>query len=287
MVDYSCWSIQRVWWNDKLIFTTLKLKKKIELKKEILYLLLLSIVTVYFAYSTHTPNKTYMVSGILGTLLILTWFIRAFVLYSGRKISKYSEVIQRISIKDRFFIYFVLPILFYGSLLLYLYFNTSFTMDMVLVLVSIILLLILFLNVKSSFRKIYSVEQQTRAIFDFICIAAFYLLSSVIIRLAIPMWSSLLILFVVSLLLFWSDIKIHRHENIQSLLITTLSALFVCATSGIFFNSNIFIIPAISTLSFYLILSLWNIRFAGKLKLVDYLLPFIYSVLALILILKV
>jgi hypothetical protein len=61
----------------------------------------------------------------------------------------------------------------------------------------------------------------------------------------------------------------------------------VSATSGIFFDSNIFVIPAVSTLSFYLVLSLWNIRFAGKLKFVDYLPPFIYSILALILILKV
>lgn len=262
------------------------MKKRIELKKELLYLGLITLVTVYFAYSTHVPNITYMLSGVLGILLILTWFLKSFMMYSGRKVSQYSEVIQRISIRERFFTYFVLPVLFYTSLLLFIYFNTSFVMDMVLILFSTILILVLFLNVKSSFRKIYMIEAQTRAIFDFICIASFYMLASVIIRVGIGMWFFLLLLFVMSTILFWSDIKIHRHESLFSFVISLASALFVCAASGIFFNTNIFIIPAISTLSFYLILSIWNIRFAGKLKLVDYLPPFIYSILALILILK-
>ena len=82
------------------------MKQRVEIKNELLYLFLILLVTVYFAYTTHTPNQTYILSGVVGILLILTWFIRAFTLYSGRKISQYSEVIQRISLKERFFTMF-------------------------------------------------------------------------------------------------------------------------------------------------------------------------------------
>lgn len=229
----------------------------------------------------------YILSGVLGNLLILTWFIRAFTLYSGRKISQYSEVIQRISIKERFFTYFVLPILFYTSLLLFIYFNTLFLMDMVLVGISALLLFILFLNVKSSFKKVYSIEKQSRAIFDFICIASFYMIMSVVVRIGVSIWISLLIITIASIIFLWSDIKIHRKESLSSFVITLVSSIFISASCGIFFNTNIFTIPAIATLAFYLILSIWNIRFAGKIKLVEYIPPFIYSILALILILNI
>lgn len=262
------------------------MKNRIELKNEILYLVLVVLVTIYFAYSTHTPNNMYILSGVLGNLLILTWFIRSFTLYSGRKISQYSEVIQRISLKERFFTCFVLPILFYSSLLLFIYYNTLFLMDVVLIVIATFLLLVLFLNVKSSFKKIYSIEKQTRAIFDFICIASFYMLLSVVIRLGQSIYISLPLIALISMISFWSDIKIHRKEGLPSFLICTLSSIFVAITSGIFFNTNIFVIPAVGTLAFYLILSIWNIRFAGKIKFLDYIPPFIYSILALILILK-
>lgn len=263
------------------------MKKLIDYKIELVYTVLIVALTIYFAYSTHVPNPNYLMSGFLGGLLIVTWFIRAFALYSGRKISQYSEVIQRISIKERFFAYLILPMMLYVSLLLYVYFNTSFVMDVVLTVISGLLLFILFLNVKSSFSKVYTIARQTRAVFDFICISSFYLLISVIIRLGTSIWLSILIIAVVSLILFWSDIKVHRKESMTAFLISIVSCLFVAMISGGFFNTNIFVVPAVGTLAFYLVLSIWNIRFAGKTKFVDYLLPFLYSILALILILKI
>ena len=263
------------------------MKKKVEIKNELLYLFLILLVSIYFAYTTHTPNPTYILSGVIGILLILTWFIRAFSLYSGRKISQYSEVIQRISIKERFFTNFVLPVIFYISLLFYIYYNTSFLMDMILIAISLLLLLILFINVKSSFKKVYSIEGQTRAVFDFICIASFYMILSVVIRVTFSIWLTVLLISIISLIFLWSDIKIHRKESLSSLIISLISSLFIAMTSCIFLNTNIFVVPAVGTLAFYLILSLWNIRFLGKLKLVEYLPPFIYSILALILILNI
>lgn len=263
------------------------MKKRIEIKKELIYLSLITLVTVFFSYLTHSGGYLYIVVGVLGLLLLLTWFIRAFILYSGRKVSQYSEVIQRISIRDRFFSYFVLPTVFYISLLVYIYYNTSPLMDYILIAIASIQILILFLNVKTSLSKIYTIAAQTRAVFDFICISTFFLLSSIFIRLSLDLLPFLFIVFISSLTLFWFDIKIHNRESIEGGILAFFSSIFVAVFSGIFFQSNIFIIPAVSTLAFYLILSLWNIRFSGKVKLSDYILPFLYSILALILILNI
>ena len=100
------------------------------------------------------------------------------------------------------------------------------------------------------------------------------------------MWYSLLIIMFFTLALFWSDIKIHRKESVPAIVMSISSSMIVTLISGVLFSTNIFVLPAVSTLAFYLILSLWNIRFSGKLKLVEYILPFLYSILALILILN-
>jgi hypothetical protein len=93
-------------------------------------------------------------------------------------------------------------------------------------------------------------------------------------------------IFLISLIFFWSDIKIHRKEGLPALVMSLISSFFVAISSGLSLGTNIFIVPAVGTLAFYLILSLWNIRFSGKIKFIEYLPPFVYSILALILILK-
>ena len=97
---------------------------------------------------------------------------------------------------------------------------------------------------------------------------------------------SLLIIGVSALVFLWSDIKIHRKESISAFIVSIVSTAFIVFVTALFFNTNIFVVPAIGALAFYLILSLWNVRFSGKLKLTDYLPPFIYTILALILILN-
>lgn len=262
------------------------MRRQIDIKSELFYLALITAITVFFSYITHISGYIYVVVGVLGLLLLLTWFVRAFALYSGRRISQYSEVIQRISVRDRFFSYFILPTVFYISLLAYIYYNTSPLMDYILIAITSIQILILFLNVKTSLNKVYTIAAQTRAVFDFICISTFFLTLSVFVRLGLDLFPFLILVFFSSLILFWFDIKIHNRESIEGGIISFFSSIFVAVFSGIFFSSNVFTIPAVATLAFYLILSLWNIRFAGKVKLTDYLLPFLYSILALILILN-
>ena len=264
------------------------MKYKLKIKNDILYLLLLLTVTQFFNYSVlRAPLRILILLGIAGLLLLETWFVRAFRSYSGKKVSKYSDVIIRISLKDRFFGYFILPAIFYVALLFFLFFNRNEILGYVVLGGCMVLLLVLFLNVKSSLNKLYSLAIATRAIFDFICITIFYLLLNSYIRIGfgIEMFTILTILSALVLLVF--VLKIHNRLGFIEFLVGVLSSLVVSFFTIFFWNYNIFVIPAVGALAFYLIISIWNIRFSGKIKFVDYLLPFLYVAIAIILVLNI
>jgi hypothetical protein len=148
-----------------------------------------------------------------------------------------------------------------------------------------VLLLILFLNVKSSLNRIYSFAIATRAVFDFMCITIFYLLLNSFVRIGVSMEIFTVLLSISALILLIFVLRIHDRLGPFELLIAIFSSLFIAMFNLFFWNYNIFVIPAVGTLAFYLIISLWNVRFAGKIKLLDYLIPFFYVVIAIILIL--
>ncbi len=160
-------------------------------------------------------------------------------------------------------------------------------MDYILISLASIQILILFLNVKGSLQKVYTIAGQTRAVFDFICISTLFLVLSIFVKFGLELLPLLLLVFIASFILFWFDIKIHNREGFAGVILSIFSSLFVAIFSGLFYSNSVFTIPAVGTLAFYLILSLWNIRFSGKIRLTDYILPFLYSILALILILNI
>jgi hypothetical protein len=263
------------------------MKYKLKVKNDFLYLFILLVVTQFFNYSVLRASLEFLVIlGVLGFLLLETWFVRAFSMYSSRKVSKYSDVIIKISLKSRFFAYFILPAIFYISLLFFLYFNRNEILGYAVLVGCTVLLMVLFLNVKSSLNKVYSLAIATRAIFDFICITIFYLLLNSYIRIgiSIELFTILSVLSALILLIF--VLKIHDRLGFFEYLVSLFSALFISLFTIFFWNYNIFVIPAIGALAFYLIISIWNIRFAGKIKFVEYLVPFLYVVIAIILILN-
>jgi len=262
-----------------------KLKTKVQ--NDILYLFLILLLTEIFNSVVMSGDKSVLLTvGILGLLLLETWFIRAFSIYSGKKISKYSDVIVRISLKERFFGYFVLPAIFYISLLAFLFFNRNVVLGHFVLGVSMVLFLILFLNVKSSLNKIYRLENVTKIVFDFLCISILYLLINIFVRIGMSPVYFLLSVGVSSFTLLLFILKLHDKMGFLEIVISFLSAIFITCVTQLAWNLSIFTIPAVGTLAFYLIISIWNIRFSGKVKISDYILPFIYVIVTLTLILN-
>ena len=263
------------------------MKYNLKIKNDLLYLFILLVVTQFFNYSVlKAPVELLIILAVLGLLLLETWFVRVFSLYSGKRISKYSDVIVRISLKERFFGYFVLPAIFYVALLFFLYFNRNELLGYVVLTVCAVLLMVLFLNVKSSLNKIYSVAIATRAIFDFICITIFYLLINSFVRIGFSMEVFTIMSIISAFVLLLFVLKMHDRLGFSEFLVAIFSALFISFFTILFWNYNIFVIPVIGALAFYLIISLWNIKFAGKIKLLDYIVPFLYVAISIILVLN-
>lgn len=253
-----------------------------------IYIIILLVITEFFMYvSLYSRDSILLAVGVLGCLLLETWFIKTFILYSKKKISKYSDVLVKISLKERFFPYFVLPLIFYTSLLAFLFFNKNLILGQVVLGISMVLFLILFLNVKSSLNKVYTIENATRAVFDFICISILYLLVNIFVRVGFGIWIFVLALLITSVVLLLFCLKLHNRMGAVEVVITILSSIFITFATVIFWNTNIFVIPVIAALCFYLVISIWAIRFAGKIRFSDYWLPFLYVILALILVLTI
>jgi len=256
------------------------------MKNEIFYWLLISVLTGFFLYITtlNLPNNILLAVGVLDIVLLETWFIKTFFMFSGRKISQYSEVIQRISLKDRFFDYFIMPAIFLGTFLLFLYFNKNIIMSYWVLTLSMFVLLILFINVKSSLKKFYKLSSLTKGIFNLICIATFYLSINIILRLDVTIWIKLLIIGILAFSMLMSELQLHDRLNFESIFVSTLSSVFITLSIAMFIFDSIFVSTAIGTVAIYIVVALWNVRFSGKYKFVDYLPPLLYGFISLILI---
>ena len=259
------------------------------IKNEIIYWVLIVVLSGFFMYliNTDVQKQLLWITGILNIILLETWFVRIFLLFSGRKISQYSDVIQRISLKDRFFEYFLLPIIFLSTFMLFLYFNKSVLMGYWVFVLCMLIIFLIFVNVKSSLRHIYRISSVTKGVFDLLCIITFYLLLNILFRLGFDMGLAMLLSSLFAFLIFLAELQLHNRVDFISILISLVSSTFVALSIGCFVFQNIFVITSVGTVAFYLIISLWNVRFAGKYRLVDYISPFIYSVIALILIFNI
>lgn len=256
------------------------------IKREILYIFIIFIITFAFNYFSNTGERTILILlSILGLAIIETWFIGAFTRYSERKISQYSEVLQRVSIKERFFSYFISPAMLYISSLAFIYYTQTLMADIMVLITVCFLFFILFINVKSSFKKVYSLEQATKIVFDFINIATFYLGCSVLTKIGMDFELMYLFIGIWSFILLLNNLMLHSKLDIPGTIISFLCTIFVVLCTFATEKYGLFIMPAISTIAFYLIISLWSLRFSGKIRVSEYLSPFIFSIFATLIIL--
>jgi hypothetical protein len=255
-------------------------------KNEIVFWLLTSFISLSFLLITQRGVETTTLwwIGILGLIVLETWFLRVFLLHSARKISQYSNVIQRISFKDRMFEYFIIPGIFFLALMSFFFFNKSVIMEYFVWFLSMFLLLITVINIKSSLKHVYTLSSITKGVFDFLCIITFFLFLNILFRLGLDLTINMFIVWFVSLLMLNAELQLHDRLDLPSVLISVISSLFITFSLGCVVFQSSFVTTAVGTIAFYLIISIWNVRFTGKYKLVDYFPPLIYSLLALILV---
>lgn len=257
-------------------------------KREFVYSSYLFLVFELLVSPQLIPDiRLYTAVVVVGFLIVSSWVLGTFLRYSKKKIIKYSDIRLKIAFKSRFYTQVLMPLIFYSAIVLFLLYNHTVYLNQIVITVSVVLFFNLFLNVRVSYSKIYSVERLTRLVYDFMGIVLFYIVAIVVYRMGLGLITNVLVLFFLSLAIFMYTLIIHRKESVRGALIAFASSLFIVFVAYLTHKQNIFLQPSIIAVSFYLVVSIWNIRFAGYRKLVEYLPPIMYSLMSIILILSV
>lgn len=228
----------------------------------------------------------YLATAIVGYVLINMWLFSTYKLQSNKKVSKYSDVILRVNLWERLFSYVFLPLVFYTSIVMFLLFSSSVILNQIVIVASVTLFFYLFLFVRTSYERVYSLNRMTRVSSDFVSIFVYFLTISVITRVVTDTaYYSLILFFLTLFCLVYILYHHNKFENsavvwaiVSSGLITV--AYFIAGQQGIYYT------PLFLTILYYLVVSLWNVRFSGSRNLGDYMPPVMFSIMALILLLS-
>lgn len=228
--------------------------------------------------------KTFFIIGSLGLALIYTWFIATYILYSHKKVSKYGEMLIRVRLEEKLMKFLILPTIFYLSIIGTLYFSKSLVLNYFISSSAFILFYLTFLNIKSSYAKLYSISVSTKLIYDAILIVVFFLLSFCFASYGLQEWYLIGAEVGLSLLMFLYKLYMDELSSFTGYLVVLLSTAVVFLFGYMFLDSNIFVFPAGVTIGFYIVIALWRTRSEGSTKLEDYISPILFAIMALVLI---
>lgn len=256
-------------------------------KREFVYSSYLFLIFELLVTPSIAVNFNYfLLISIVGYVLINMWLISTYKLHSGRKVSKYSDVLLKINLVERLFTYIVLPLLFYTSIVAFLLFSTSIYINQVLIVVSVFLFFYLFLYVRTSYEKVYSVHHSTRFSTDFISIVAYFIFTSVLTRIVPdPVYFALYIFFTTLLFLIYT-LYHHNKFDIPGITLAIISSLALSITIAFIHSQGAYSNAIVLSILYYLIVSLWNVRFSGSREFQDYIPPVMYSIMAIIFVLS-
>lgn len=228
----------------------------------------------------------YLLISLVGYALVNLWLISTYKLNSGKKISQYSDVLIRVNLWERLFSYVFLPLLFYTSVVSFLLFSPSKIINQLVIVVSISLFFYLFLFVRTSYERMYSVNRKTRVATDFISIVVFFIATTVLNRVISVNAYLFIAVFFLSVFSLIYILYHHNKFDIQSAILAFISALAISSVTLWVNLQGIYAIPSLLSILYYLVISLWNVRFSGSRHFSDYIPPLMFSVMAIILVLS-
>lgn len=256
-------------------------------RREFVYSSYLFLVFELLLTPSFVINLTmYWLTASVGVLLIGSWLIHTYNLFSKKKVSKSSDVLLKISMKERLFTHILLPFISYLSICSFLFFSHNEFLNQVVIVISVILFFYLFLHIRTSYEKVFYIEKKTRLVYDFITISTFYLATSTIAHLGllVPIAIGLVTLF--SFVAFIYMLYLNNKLELDGFFIALIATVIIYVVATLIWGSNIFTAPAIIATVFYTIVSLWHVRFSGSRNIDDYIPPIMYTLMTLILVLS-
>lgn len=256
-------------------------------KRELVYSILLFVVWE-MAQVPEVLGLTwaYVIYSFLGLILIISWTITSYLQFSGKKVSKFSDVLIKIQLRERFFLYFVLPVLFYMLVTLYLFVNRNILLNQLIIVICTALYFVMFVHIRSSYEKVFSISRYTRVIFTLLDIVTFYLIVAITVLYGTTNDIRVLVVIFASALLLTHQLVIHKQKSLNSLLVLVFSVAFISVVSVLFINTSYLVFPVVMTLAFYLVISWWNVRLDGHKHYGEYLPPLLFSLMAFIIVMS-
>lgn len=228
----------------------------------------------------------FFVYAVLGAVLVLSWTVTTYFRYADHEISRFTKVLMKIQLKERFFLYFIMPMLFYSLITIYLFVNKSMVLNQLVIITGSILYFVMFIHIRSSYAKVFSISKYTRVIFNFIDITIFYLIVALLVMSGTEYDIRILGTVVAAAMLLMHQLTLHKQRTTSSLIILGLSLVLISSAAIYFINTNFLIYPLIMTLVFYVIVTWWNIRLDGYTKASEYLPPLIFALMGFIIVLS-
>ncbi len=245
-----------------------------------LFLLLGFLITPFFIVTI----KNYFIIGSLGLLLLFSWFIAIYFLYANKKVKRHGEVLIRVRFTEKLFNFFILPSLFYVVVVFTTFFVKSFYLNFSILVSFAFILFVLLVHIRASYEKVHYVSSVTKIVYDAVLIMIFFLSMFVVTSLGFLDLEMTYFSAIIAAVLLLYKLIIDKQLCRNGIILIFISIVFLFVVSYTVMGFNLFVITAVTTLSFYLVVSVWTIRLAGYTKWGDYFNPIIYTIMALILI---
>jgi hypothetical protein len=222
----------------------------------------------------------------VGLLLMISWLLHTYHLFAKRKVSKSSDVLMKVNLRDRIFTHILLPVLSYTSIVSFFFFSRNLYLNQIVVVISVLLFFYLFLHIRTSYEKVFYIEKHTRIIYDFITISTFYLFTSTVAHLALPAVVAICVVAFLAFVAFVYMLYLNNKLELDGALVAILATVIVSLVTIYIWDSGVFTAPAVIATVFYTVVSLWHVRFSGSRSMDDYIPPVMYTLMTLILVLS-
>ncbi|GEM_PF-3579252 len=245
-----------------------------------LFILLVVLISPVFIFTI----KNFFIIGFLGLILLFSWFIAIYFLYANRKVSRYGELLIRVRLVEKLFNFFVLPTLFYIFVICAIFFITSVYLNLFIIASFSIILFVLLVHIRSSYQKVFYLSSLTKVVYDAVLIMIFFLGVFVANSLGLSNLNLILLSVILSLFLLGYKLIIEGQINWSGFGLLLTSTLLISLVTFFTREFNLFVVTAVNTLIFYLIVAMWSIRLRGYTEWKDYSNPMLYTLMGLILI---
>ncbi len=246
------------------------------------FLMALLLILNSSSFILNLSNFLFIVG--LGFSLLFVWFLATYWLYANKKVKRYGEVLLRVRLEEKFFKFFILPLLFYLSVAFTVFFSKSETLNILIILSFAVILFILLIHVRSSYEKLHYISSLTKIVYDAVLIMLFFLLLFSASSYGIVGVQGVFFAAGLSILLLLYKLVLSNQLSLQGYVIMITSTILIVVVGNSIPVFNPLVFSAVLTVAFYLVVAMWSIRLEGYTHWADFFSPIIYAIMILILI---